>query len=908
MRVRWPYSGEDTLVAGIQTVRATASHHALRRDPLGRSGGECATEFTMADQARHRLIAVLAADAAGYSRLMADDDLATLAKLDAARETFRASVAATQGRIVDTAGDSVLAAFPSAQGAVAAALQVQATLQAAATPLAFRIGVHLGDVIEKPDGTIYGDGVNVAARLQALAAPGGVVISQAVLDVVGARLSVPTNDLGAQSVKNIPQPVHAHALGIGGAPPAAARPVNALPRPRTRFFGREREKAEAAELLADGGLLTLTGIGGSGKTRLALEVARERLSAGDGAVWFVDLAPVGDAADLARSVAAVLGLRDDQQRDVLEAIAARLQGQRALLVLDNCEHLVDAAAVLVETLLDACDNLAILATSREALGVPGEQVRPLRSLALAPPDDLDALRRCDAVRLFVDRGRLAVATFDVDARNAPAVHEICQRLDGIPLALELAAARLSLLSPEQIRARLDDRFRLLTGGRRALPRHQTLAAVIRWSYEQLPTAEQRLLSRLAVFSGGWTLAAATAVSAAPEDDVLEALSDLVSKSLVLVASDDAEARYTMLETVRQYAQDRLEESGEAESARAAHLTFFAGLAQAQGPGGAHPVPTRAFSRLSGDRDNIIAALRFGIDSRNIDSSLQLAGSLRGFWESSGQYELGSRLTEEVLTATIGAPPSRERLAALSVASRLALWTARYERRLALGEECLALARSLHAPLEEFRAFSDLATGALALQDIDRAWEAVTAMEQRAGPLGPREVRQAAHMKAEVLRSVGRLDEAEALYLANLQAARAEGESASAFNECVNLALVALARLDMAAGRAWIRAGVAERHGSDMGADGTAPLMEIVAALQAGSGDALAAARLLGAARAHEQRMGMRLEPVDEAPIARLLGKARDRLGAEEFDRAVAEGGLQAAERMLNLALAWLDAQ
>lgn len=859
----------------------------------------------MVESARHRLIAILAADAAGYSRLMAANDVATLAALDAAREVFRVHVSASAGRVVDTAGDSVLAVFPSAQGAVSAALAVQRELDAATTPLRFRIGVHLGDVIEKPDGSVYGDGVNVAARLQSIAAPGGVIVSQAVLDVAGARLSIASTDLGPQAVKNIAQPVRAHAIGNGSAPLPRPAPASGLPRQQTRFFGRQREMAEAASLLREGGLLTLTGIGGSGKTRLAIEVARERLAERRTDVWFVDLAPVGDLRDVAAAVRTALGVREEPGQDAEGAILERLRGCRALLVLDNCEHLIDAAATLVEKLLEGCDALSVLVTSREPLGVPGEHVRPLRSLALAPSDDVEALRQCDAVRLFTDRARLTAPSFTVDASNAVAVHEICQRLDGIPLALELAAARLSLLSAEQIRGRLDDRFRLLTGGRRALPRHQTLATVIRWSYDQLPVAEQRLLRRLAVFSGGWSLAAATAVAGAPEYEVLDMLSNLVAKSLVAVASEGGESRYTILETVRQYAQERLDEDAEAEDARASHLAFFA--ARAEAVVGGDRMRERWYAPLKVDHENIVAALRFGAEVHSVDA-LRLAGALRRYWEASGQYELGLRLTKAVLDATADAAPTSSRLPALQAAGRIAVWTGRYGWQFALAEEGVALAKSLQRPQDEFNALVQLTSAVLNLGDAERASRTIGEMEGLAAQLGPLRVRTAAHMKAEVLRSFGRLDEAEALYRTNLEGARERHEPRSIVNDCVNLAFVALTKRDFEAGRSWVRECMSILRDSEWGVDGWAHVVEVISALQAGSGDPHGGARLHGAVRAFEQRIGMRLEPIDEPPIASLLDEARITLGAEAFDAAVAEGRAWEAELMFAKARAWLGLQ
>jgi predicted ATPase len=288
-------------------------------------------------------------------------------------------------------------------------------------------------------------------------------------------------------------------------------------------------------------------------------------------VWFVDLAPLHDGERVTATCAAVLGLREDGDVPLLQRLCGHLAARRTLLVLDNCEHVGDTVAALVEALLSSTVDTAVLATSREALGVAGEQIYPVRSLSLPVTGDLPAVRQAESVRVFEDRARLVLPEFEVDADNAAPVAEICRRLDGIALAIELAAARIAMLSVEQIAVRLDDRFRLLTGGSRALPRQQTLRGVVQWSYEQLSPAEQRMLRQLSVFAGGWTLqGAADVAQAADEYEALALLGALHDKSLLVVerAPRAERVRYRMLETVRQYALERLQENGEGDAARA----------------------------------------------------------------------------------------------------------------------------------------------------------------------------------------------------------------------------------------------------------------------------------------------------------------------------------------------------
>jgi predicted ATPase len=360
---------------------------------------------------------------------------------------------------------------------------------------------------------------------------------------------------------------------------AVAAPAHNLPRQVTSFVGREQAVEDCLRFLKSARLLTLTGVGGSGKTRLALRVAERLLPEYPEGVWFVDLAPLTDPDHLPRAVASALGVTEEAGRPIRETLVRHLAPRRALLIFDNCEHLLEPSGGLATALLEAAAGLRMIATSRETLGVRGEQTLIVPSLSLPGASrDPARARESEAVRLFAERAMQVHSAFTLADDDLPVVAEICERLEGIPLAIELAAARVRVLSVAEIRDRLQDRFRLLTGGRgTALPRHQTLRAAMQWSYDHLAAGEQELFRALAVFVGGWTLESAVAVCASGRDEfeVLDLLTGLVNKSLVVAEhSSEENVRYRLLETVRQYAEDLLAETGERDAARRAHRHWF----------------------------------------------------------------------------------------------------------------------------------------------------------------------------------------------------------------------------------------------------------------------------------------------------------------------------------------------
>jgi non-specific serine/threonine protein kinase len=493
--------------------------------------------------------------------------------------------------------------------------------------------------------------------------------------------------------------------GRGSGPPRRARRdgvrafAHNLPAPVSRFIGRKEAMAAVTQLLSTARLLTLTGSGGCGKTRLALQVAADRVEAYADGVWLVELAALSDPGLVPQAVASALGVREEPGRPLLAALTDSLRFRSLLLVLGNCEHLLLACAQLAESLLRACPNLRILATSREGLGMAGEQTYRVPSLSLPdirnlPP--LEQLHEFEAVQLFADRARLSQPGFVVTPANASAVAQVCERLDGIPLAIELAAARVKALPVEKLNQRLDDMFRLLTAGSRtAPPRHQTLRALIDWSHNLLSEPERALLRRLSVFAGGWTLEAAEAVCAGQETEerqVLNLLTRLVETSLVLYEEREDGGRYRLLETVRQYGREHLEEAAEAVAVRGRHRDWFLELAEQGEPElvGAHQA--QWLDRLEREHDNLRAALAWSEAEGPVEAGLRLGGALREFWYARGYWTEGREYLEGLLALPGAKARTVGRAKALAALGFLVQEQGEREKARTLFEESLEICR------------------------------------------------------------------------------------------------------------------------------------------------------------------------------------------------------------------------
>jgi predicted ATPase/class 3 adenylate cyclase/DNA-binding CsgD family transcriptional regulator len=563
-------------------------------------------------------------------------------------------------------GDSFVIAFARASSAVSCALALQERLHG--SPLRLRIGVHTGEVQLRDEGNYVGPAINRAGRLRDAAHGGQTVCSQATYELVRDRLPEGSRvvDLGSHRLRDLGRPEHVFQLVAPGAtehfPPLRTidRARHNLPVQLSTFVGREPELAVLAKLGRETRMLTLTGAGGCGKTRLAIEYAARRLDDATGGTWFADLSLVTDPKAVTSAVANALGVRDQPGRRLVDVVAEQLDDGAALLVLDNCEHVLAGAADLVEHLLGACASLHVLATSREPLGVPGETAWRVPSLSVPSKRAVrvDALAQFEAVELFVDRARRARPNFQVTNETAPAVAAICQRLDGIPLAIELAAARVRVLTAQEILDGLDDRFHLLTGGARTVvARQQTLRASVDWSFQLLRDEERIALARLAVCAGGFTLdAAETVAGAAPLDrlGVLDLLQGLVDKSLLTVDEVAGASRYRMLETIRQYALEQLDASGEATDTRVRHAAFFVALAERAEPHLEGADQEQWADTLEREWRNVRAAFDSAEAIGDAATLLRLVGALFWFFVIRGHLGDGWRVCHRALQVREGA--------------------------------------------------------------------------------------------------------------------------------------------------------------------------------------------------------------------------------------------------------------
>lgn len=839
---------------------------------------------------------------------------------------LRQAIEHHNGLVFQITGDAFAAAFPTAADALNPAIEAQRSLLQEPwhpAPVKVRIGLHTGAAQTRGLDTVSGgyEGYSTLARtnrVMAIAHGGQILLSNPTAELVRAELppGVTLRDLGLHRLKGVPLPEHlwqplASDLEEDFPPLQSliAAPHN-LPAQLTSFVGRQREIEKITQLIANNRLVTLTGAGGSGKTRLALQAANSLVDAFRDGVWWVGLVALNDPTLVAQAAAKALDVREVPNQPLSETLANAVKSKQLLFLLDNCEHLIDACAQLAESLLQSCPNLKILATSREGLDVAGESVYQVPTLSLPHTSRFTASQvlENEATRLFFERALAVRSDYTLNDQTAACVEQICRRLDGIPLAIELAAARVKVLSTEEIAARLDDRFELLTGGSRtALPRHQTLRATLDWSYDLLTHGERILFRRLSVFAGGFTVNAAKTICSGDgleSAQVLDLLSRLVDKSLVVIAERGIETRFRMLETIREYARETLQTAGKEDVLRDRHLQYFALLAEQAEPQIFGAEQAAWFDRLDQERDNLLAAIDWSLEGGSTLPGLILLSALYEFWFARGHLsEILARLKR-----ALERPDAAERTATRAKALNalgffdwedLSLFNPRSQL-----EEALSISTELgdrsniatalrHLGLLAYLEGNDADASSLLEQSLAigrelNTWERVLNS-------------QTLHFLGDVLLMQGDIDRAAAMFEESIviladhpvktilaygvrrlgQLASDQGNVERAYALCKESLVLNME--------------VTDQRG-------------VIACLAALAGIELlqdrleAASKLFGAVRALLDYYGMKLLPADEIRYNRNLATLRESLGEAAFQTASAEGRAMTLEQAVDYAL------
>ena len=831
---------------------------------------------------------------------------------------LREAIDRASGVEVGTEGDAFFAVFPVASSAVTAAVDAQRALAAASWPhgdaVRVRMGMHTGEGVVGGDDYVGVD-VHRAARIAAAGHGGQVLLSGATSELVradGLPDGASLRDLGEHRLKDLTHTERIFQLTIEGLtaefPPIRTleTPTN-LPIQRTSFVGRERDVARIKGLLRGHGLLTLTGAGGSGKTRLALRAAGELLDAYPDGVFLVELAPITDPRLVPSAIAAAVGVRAEGRRPVTDTLRDHLRHQELLLILDNFEQVREAAPVVAD-LLDAGRGLRILVTSREALNLAGEQefaVSPLELPVGSAGLDPERLLRCESAVLFVQRAAAVDPGFRLTEQNGPAVADLCLRLDGLPLAIELAASRVKLLTPQAILQRMERRLELLTGGPVDVPaRQRTLREAIGWSYDLLDETERALFRRTSVFAGGWTLEAAEAVANPGGElgrDVLEVLGSLVDKSLVLRVPAPSDAvRFGMLETIREFGAEQLEGAGEADETRGRHLSRFLEAAEAAEPHLRGVDQKHWLDGLEVQHDNMRTALRHAIDAGRADVGLRLVGSLWRFWHLHGHLAEGRGWAEEVLAIPGSSERGPERAKALTALGGVAYWQEDLPVTRRAYEEALAISRELGDRPAEAEGLYNLAYPPAYEGDFPDAVAMVKEARKLFEELGvPRGVADTVWLLAIVARLEGDTTEARRLAEESLRLHRQVGDRFGATDALHVLGRIALAQEDFTtAAFSFLEALANDEHVGNR--TGMGIVLDNLAALASLQGQYLRALRLGGASEAIKEAAGGHAPPpFIDLPDPR--DAARESLGEAAVAAAWEEGRAMTLEQALALA-------
>jgi predicted ATPase/class 3 adenylate cyclase len=866
----------------------------------------------------------------------------------------RDAIEAHGGYVFKTMGDGFCAAFTTASEAIAAALDAQRALGtedfSAVEGIRVRMAVHSGHCDER-DGDYFGPTVNRVARLLAIGHGGQVLVSITTRELLRGALTseLSLRDLGAHQLKDLAQSEQIYQLVAAGLPdefpPLLSLDVlpNNLPRQLTSFVGRENVAAEIKELIGSRRLITLVGTGGAGKTRCAIQIAAELLDGFDDGVWLVELAPVSDPALVTNVVAQGLNVQERPNHPMLDTLLAYLKRKRLLLILDNCEHVIDGARWIATSILHTCPDVHILATSREGLNIDGEQLYRIPSLAV--PSEAEAMSseeasRYGAVQLFADRARFADKRFIYSDENAPYIAEICRRLDGIPLAIELAAARVRVLSPRQLAQRLDKRFRVLTGGdRTAFPRHQTMRALIDWSYDLLSDDERALFRKLSIFPGSFTMETAIALCAheAGEIVALDLLSSLVDKSLVQIEPGESGMRYRLLESTRHYARERLADAGEEDAIAHAHLSAFLALAEELDRAWETTSDRAWLTRAEPELENFRAALSWALEAqRDILLGQRLTAVLRSAWTAFAPAE--GRRWVQTARGLVGSETPAPVVAALDLAeAALAAALSQLKASRTAGERALARYRDLNDPLSIAVSQWVVGEAQVVLGEVEQG-EALLAQALAASrALGAGRLTGVVLRDLASARNVGDVAAARALFAQALESYRAIGADRGAAMVALNLAetefrvgnaaealrlareslavfrasnatrnlavaqgnmaahLTALERYDEA--RISSRAALTAARNAQFEVEAAFALQHLAAsaALQPvddakhGHDDRLRAARLLGYVDALLASLEVPRQYTEQQEYDKMLPALRDALGADECAKLMVEG-------------------
>ena len=831
---------------------------------------------------------------------------------------MRESIELGEGHVFKTIGDAFCAAFPDACGAVKAALNAQLSLASepwpGMDPIRVRMAIHTGEA-ESRDSDYFGPPLNRVARMLNLGHGGQTLLSLAAYSLVQDQDlgSIAYKDLGEHRLKDLQRPEHVYQLQHPLLQ-ETFRPLRSLdtlpnnfPQQVTSFVGRDRELRSIKRLMGQSRLLTLTGAGGTGKTRLALQAAVDLLDpSGDGS-WIIEFGSITDPALVPQTVATVLGVREEPTKPLSETLLTYLKGKRMLLVIDNAEHLLNPIARLVDQIIRQCPHVQVLATSREPLTVNGEQTYRVPSLTMPDPTKrykLEDLSKFESVRLFLDRAILANSVFVLNDSNAEPVAQLCHRLDGIPLAIELAAARVRALPVDKIAERLDDRFRLLTGGARtALPRQQTLRAMIDWSYDLLNDQERCIFRRLSVFSGGWTLDSAEQICSDQKIerwDILDLLQSLLDKSLAIF--DEVSQRYRFSETVRAYGRDALVALNESTEIRTRHLIHFGQLAQSTEDLLAGPQAVGALAALDAEQRNLRAAIEWGLEGGDTVQAIQMANCLSTFFQVRGEFTEGASIYQS-LVAKVPQDALQERAGALSNLGVLSFRLTQYDSATTALAESFNLFLKLGDDYGAAKAVNTMGVISLQLGDYDAAstsFERALALFKSVGE--PRRIAMTLNNLGILAVHNKNLSRARELYNEALALNRKVGNRAFEAGNRTNLADLALREGDAETARRLAREAC-EMHlelGDRLNLQDT---LEVLAPAERLLGRPRIAALLFATKEAQMEELGTKVAPYVLEEYRRNVSAVREALGDEEFEAVTSKGRQLTLEEAYRASLA-----